>query len=327
MPRLLSVKSESWPIAGGFTISRGTKTEALVVLAEIRDGDAVGRGECVPYARYGETIEGVMTDIEARRDEIAAGLDRESLRAAMPAGAARNAIDCALVDLEAKLANRRAAEILGLAEPGPFITAYTLSLGEPDAMREAAAKSAGRPLIKVKLGGAGDDKRIQAVRDGAPEARLIVDANEAWTDDLFTINMTACARAGVELVEQPLPAGKDALLAGCERLVPICADESVHTSKDLADLADRYDAVNIKLDKSGGITEAVRMVEVAKQSGMTIMVGSMLATSLSMAPACLLAADAAYVDIDGPLLLTKDREPGLVFDGSTVMPPAPELWG
>lgn len=327
MPRNLSVTTESWPIAGGFTISRGTKTEVNVVLAEIRQGEARGRGECVPYARYGETVGGVLSAIEAQTAAIAGGIDRDALRNAMPAGAARNALDCALIDLEAKLSGRSAAAVLGLAEPEPFITAYTLSLGTADAMADAARAARDRPLIKVKLGGAGDADRIRAVRANAPEARLIVDANEAWTDALFDENMTACVAAGVELVEQPLPADADGALATLERPVPVCADESVHTAKDLAALADRYDAVNIKLDKSGGLTEALSMVDIARKSGMTIMIGSMLATSLAVAPACLIAEHAAFVDIDGPLLLAKDRKPGLVIDGSWVTPPSPRLWG
>jgi len=327
MTRSLQAKAESWPIAGGFTISRGTKTTADVVVVEVRDGDRVGRGECVPYARYGETVDGVIAAVSAMTGAIANGLTRKDLRMAMAAGAARNALDCALVDLEAKLAGRSAAEILGLTPPVSTITAFTLSLGTPDSMNEAAKAAAARPLIKVKLGGAGDDARIRAVRAGAPNARLIVDANEAWSDDLFAINLTACAEVGVELIEQPLPAGNDAYLATIAHPVPICADESVHTSDDLAALADRYDAVNIKLDKSGGITEAARMVATAGELGLTVMVGCMLATSLAMAPAYLLTGAATFVDIDGPLLLARDREPGLVFDGSRVYPPAPELWG
>jgi len=327
MTRSLQAKAESWPIAGGFTISRGTKTTADVVVVEVRDGDRVGRGECVPYARYGETVDGVIAAVSAMTGAIANGLTRKDLRMAMAAGAARNALDCALVDLEAKLAGRSAAEILGLTPPVSTITAFTLSLGTPDSMNEAAKAAAARPLIKVKLGGAGDDARIRAVRAGAPNARLIVDANEAWSDDLFAINLTACAEVGVELIEQPLPAGNDAYLATIAHPVPICADESVHTTADLASLTGLYDMVNIKLDKTGGLTEALRMRDRARELGFGVMVGCMVGTSLGMAPAVLLAQDADYVDLDGPLLLARDRSPALEYSQSTVSPPRPDLWG
>ncbi|MBB4303106.1 L-alanine-DL-glutamate epimerase-like enolase superfamily enzyme [Rhodobium orientis] len=327
MTRTLSATSESWPIAGGFTISRGTKTTAEVVVAKVTEGGHTGRGECVPYARYDETVEGVIADIEKFAGAVASGLTREALQTAMPAGAARNALDCALLDLEAKTSGKSAADILGISPPAEAVTAYTISLGTPDKMAADARAAAHRPLIKVKLGGAGDVERIRAVRANALGARLIVDANEAWTDDLFAPNMEACKAAGVELVEQPLPAGNDAMLASLAHAAPVCADESVHISDGLADLADRYDAVNIKLDKAGGITEALKMAKLAQDLGLTVMVGSMLATSLAVAPAYLLSGYAAFLDIDGPLLLAKDREPGLAFDGSTVRMPDPALWG
>ena len=235
-PRL-SVAVECFPIAGSFTISRGSRTEAVVVTATITDGAATGRGECVPYARYGESVEGVAAAIEAMAGAVADGLDRAALQGAMPAGAARNALDCALLDLEAKRSGRSAAALLGLAAPGPLVTAYTLSLGTPESMGAAAAAAATRPVLKIKLGGAGDPERIRAVRAGAPDARLIVDANEAWTDALYAENMAACAAAGVALVEQPLPAGADDLLASLDRPVPVCADESLHTAADVPALA------------------------------------------------------------------------------------------
>ncbi|MCW2310255.1 N-acetyl-D-Glu racemase DgcA [Rhodobium gokarnense] len=327
MTRTLSATSESWPIAGGFTISRGTKTTAEVVVATVTEGGNKGRGECVPYARYDETVEGVIADIEKFAGAVADGLTRADLQTAMPAGAARNALDCALLDLEAKMSGKSAADILGISPPAEAVTAYTISLGTPDKMASDARAAAHRPLIKVKLGGAGDVDRIRAVRANALGARLIVDANEAWTDELFAPNMEACKAAGVELVEQPLPAGNDAMLASLAHAVPVCADESVHISDGLADLADRYDAINIKLDKAGGITEALKMAKLAGDLGLTVMVGSMLATSLAVAPAYLLSGYAAFLDIDGPLLLAKDREPGLSFDGSTVKMPEPALWG
>jgi L-alanine-DL-glutamate epimerase-like enolase superfamily enzyme len=325
--RLTSVV-EHWPIAGTFTIARGSKTEAVVVVATIVDGDGhVGRGECVPYARYDETPASVMAEIEAIRPDVEAGLDRFELLSAMPAGAARNALDCALIDLEAKATGTGAAALLGLDGPEPLITAYTLSLGSPESMNAAARAAAHRPLLKIKLGGAGDAERLAAVRAGAPGARIIVDANEGWTVDLWDEAMSACVSAGVTLIEQPLPADADDALARLPRPVPVCADETAHTSADVPRLAALYDAVNIKLDKTGGLTEALRMAAAADAAGLKLMVGCMLATSLAMAPAVLLAQTAETVDLDGPLLLARDRVPGLRYDGSTVFPPGPELWG
>ena len=327
MTRRLEVAVERWPIAGGFTISRGTKTEAVVVVATISENGIAGRGECVPYARYGETVEGVREAIAAVADAVGAGLTRQELATRMPAGAARNALDCALWDLEAKRAGEPAWQRAGLARPRPLITAYTLSLGTPEAMHEAARKAAHRPLLKVKLGGDGDAERIAAVREGAPGARLIVDANEGWSTADIEPMLAACAAAGVELVEQPLPADADEVLAAIARPVVVCADESAHDRGSLAALSARYDAVNIKLDKTGGLTEALAMADAAAADGLKIMVGCMLATSLAMAPAMLVAQQADWVDLDGPLLLARDRDPGLRYDGSEVHPPDPALWG
>ncbi|MBN9018839.1 MAG: dipeptide epimerase [Rhizobiales bacterium] len=326
MAPALTVAVERWPIAGRFVISRGARTEATVVVATITEGVLRGRGECVPYPRYGETVDGVVAAIEAMGAAIAAGMDREALCAAMPAGAARNAIDCALWDLEAKRSGISVAAQLGL-DPKPLVTAYTLSLGTPAEMEAAAAKASDRLLLKVKLGGEGDAERIAAVRRGAPQARLVVDANEAWTEATFDSAMRACVAAGVELIEQPLPAGHDQLLATVDRPIAICADESLHVATDLADLAGRYDAVNVKLDKAGGLTEALLLVKAAKQAGMGVMVGCMVGTSLAMAPAVLLAQDADFVDLDGPLLLARDRDDALAYPGSLVSPPTPALWG
>ncbi len=323
----LTGRIERWPIAGAFTISRGAKTEAIVVVAELRSGDHVGRGECVPYARYGETPEAALAALEAMRAPLAGGLDRSALQAAMQPGAARNALDCALVDLEAKISGKRAWELFGSAAPRPATTAYTISLGTPEAMAEATAKAASRPLLKIKLGGDGDDARIAAVRRAAPNAELIVDANEAWTPDNLARNLAACADAGVTLVEQPLPAGHDEALATIARPIVVCADESVHDRTSLAALRGRYDAVNIKLDKTGGLTEAMAMAQDAQALGLQIMVGCMVATSLAMAPAILLTPFARFIDLDGPLLLARDRDDGLRYDGSTVYPPEPALWG
>ncbi|MCJ2025332.1 N-acetyl-D-Glu racemase DgcA [Methylobacterium sp. J-067] len=327
MVRRLSLSVERFPIAGAFTISRGSRTEIAVVVARIEDGAHAGRGECVPYPRYGESVESVSALIEAQADVLAGGIDREALAQLMPAGAARNALDCALLDLEAKRSGRRAWEILGLPAPAPATTAYTLSLGTPESMGEAARKAASRPLLKVKLGGDGDPERIAAVRAGAPDSRLIVDANEAWRPSNVEANLAACLAAGVALIEQPLPAGEDALLADIPHLVPVCADESLHDRAGLDALAGRYDAINIKLDKTGGLTEAVMLANEARARGLTVMVGCMLGTSLGMAPATLLTGGAAFIDLDGPLLLARDREPPLRYEGSTIFPPDPDLWG
>ena len=323
----LTVRTERWPIAGAFTIARGAKTESQVVIAEASDGMHTGLGECVPYARYGETIAGVAAAIEAMGAALAEGLDRQALQAAMPAGAARNALDCALWDLEAKRGGQPVHALAGLAAPRALVTAYTISLGAPDAMAAAAAQAAARKLLKVKLGGEGDAARIAAVRTAAPTAELIVDANEAWDRVNLGENLAACADAGVTLVEQPLPSGDDAALTSIARPIPVCADESVHDRASLRSLVGKYDAVNIKLDKTGGLTEALAMAREAERLGFSLMVGCMVATSLSMAPAMLVAQRARVVDLDGPLLLARDREHGLRYEGSLVYPATPELWG
>jgi L-alanine-DL-glutamate epimerase-like enolase superfamily enzyme len=332
-PLALTLAAERWPIAGTFAISRGAKTEALVVVAELSDGQGFrGRGECVPYARYGESVDSVMAAIETMRSELAAGLDRTGLQTAMKPGTARNALDCAFWDLEAKRAGRPVHELAGLPAPHSLTTAFTISLAEdPAEMAASAAKAAGRALLKIKLGGSdtqgGDPARIAAVRAVAPNAALIVDANEGWTDGNLAANLEACARASVVLVEQPLPEGRDAALAGMTRPIPVCADESVHDRESLSGLKGKYDAVNIKLDKTGGLTEALALAQAATQGGFVLMAGCMVATSLAMAPAMLLAQSARFTDLDGPLLLAKDRTPGLRYAGSLVYPPDPALWG
>ncbi len=324
----LSAQIERWPLAGAFTISRGSKTEAVVVTVELRDGTHRGRGECVPYARYGETPDGVVAAIEAMRAALRSGLARAALQTAMPAGAARNALDCAIWDLDAKRAGRPVHELAGLTAPKPRVTAYTISLDAPAAMAEAAKRAASRPLLKVKLGGGGDDgERIATVRRAAPKAELIVDANEGWGEHDLQRNLAACADAGVTLIEQPLPEGRDAALARIARPIPICADESVHDRASLDALAGKYDAVNIKLDKAGGLTEALALAAAAERRGLTVMVGCMVATSLAMAPAMLVAQRARLVDLDGPLLLAGDRPDGLRYEGSLIYPPEPALWG
>jgi L-alanine-DL-glutamate epimerase-like enolase superfamily enzyme len=327
MPLSLSIRTERWPIAGRFAIARGAKTEAEVVIAELSDGRVAGRGECVPYARYGETIVGVAAAIEAMRAKLADGLERAALQRAMPAGAARNALDCAFWDFAAKASGRAAHDLAGLSPPRALVTAYTISLDTPDAMAEAARKASSRKLLKVKLGGGDDAARIRAVRTAAPGAELIVDANEGWRAENLGENFAACAAAGVTLIEQPLPANNDGALAGIARPIPVCADESVHDRASLASLAGKYDAVNIKLDKTGGLTEALLMARDAEQLDFSIMVGCMVATSLSMAPAMLVAQRARVVDLDGPLLLARDREHGLRYEESLVHPATRELWG
>ena len=324
---MLAARIERFPIAGSFTISRGAKTEAVVVVAEVSDGTHTGRGECVPYPRYNETPEAALKALRGLSDAVAAGLDRQALQAALPASAARNALDCAFIDLEAKRARVRAWDLLGRAGPTPCITAYTISLGSPAAMAEASVKAAPRPLLKIKLGGDGDSERIAAVRKAAPNCELIVDANEAWSPSGLERNLAACADAGVTLVEQPLPTGWDDMLGRIRRPVKVCADESAHDRKSLVELRGRYDAINIKLDKTGGLTEALDMADAAKALGFDIMVGCMVATSLAMAPAMLLAPMARVIDLDGPLLLARDREGGLRYDGSLVYPPDAALWG
>jgi L-alanine-DL-glutamate epimerase-like enolase superfamily enzyme len=281
----------------------------------------------VPYPRYGETPEATLKALEAIREAVSDGFDRQALQTAMPAGAARNALDCAFVDLEAKRSGKRAWDLLGRPAPQPCTTAYTISLGSPNAMAAATAKAAHRPLLKIKLGGDGDGERIAAVRRAAPKSELIVDANEAWTPSDLERNLAACAEAGVTLVEQPLPSGWDDMLGHIRRPVRVCADESVHDRKSLEGLRGRYDAVNIKLDKTGGLTEALAMADAANAVGFDIMVGCMVATSLAMAPALLIAQGARYVDLDGPLLLARDREPGLPIAGALIEPPPAELWG
>jgi L-alanine-DL-glutamate epimerase-like enolase superfamily enzyme len=327
MTRILTVEAERFPIAGVFAISRGSKTEAEVLTCTIRDNGLVGRGECVPYRRYGETMETVRAAIEAMGNAIASGMTRSALREALPPGAARNAIDCALWDLEAKRSGRPAWQAICAAAPAPLVTAYTLSLGEPEVMAAQARANASRPLLKVKIGGEGDIARIRAVTGAAPESRIILDANEGWTDGNIAENLAAAAELGVALIEQPLPAGRDAILADIHHPVPICADESVHAAKDLSALRDRYDAVNIKLDKAGGLTEALELRDEARRLSFSVMVGCMVGTSLAMAPAVLLAQDADFVDLDGPLLLARDRTPGLIYEGSWVSPPEASLWG
>ena len=319
----ISVTRDVFRLAEVFTISRGSRSEARVLTVHVSDGAHRGRGECVPYVRYGETLESV----EAQIAGLPGGIDRVALQEALPPGAARNAVDCALWDLEAKRAGRRVWELAGLAAPRPVVTAYTLSLDSPGAMRAQAARNAHRPLLKIKLGTSDDMPRLEAVRRGAPDARIIVDANEGWSAEVYADLAPHLLRLGVALVEQPLPAGADDALAEMERLVPVCADESCHDLASLPGLRGKYDAVNIKLDKTGGLTEALALREVARAEGFGIMVGCMVGSSLAMAPATLVAQGADVVDLDGPLLLAEDRDDALTFDAAGVHPPGAALWG
>jgi L-alanine-DL-glutamate epimerase-like enolase superfamily enzyme len=326
-PQRLRVVRQSWKLAQPFAISRGSRTVAEVVVAEISDGDARGRGECVPYPRYGESVDGVVRALEAMVGAVFSGLDRAELQAAMPPGAARNALDAAFWQLDAGRANCSVAALAGLGPLHPVVTAYTLSLDTPERMGAAAATHRDRPLLKLKLTGDGDVERVEAVRRAAPASRLIVDANEGWAERHLIEVMPVLAGLGVELIEQPLPAGADDALAHVPHSIPVCADESCHTSADLDRLAGKYDAINIKLDKTGGLTEALALAAEARRRGFTIMVGCMIGTSLSMAPAMLVAQQATIVDLDAPLLLASDRAHGMRYDGSTLYPPEPALWG
>jgi len=325
--RTLEAFSENWPIRGSFRISRGAKTSADVVVVKITENGVTGMGECVPYPRYGESQATVLDEISVIRDAIMHGASRMDLLSVMAAGAARNAVDCALWDLEAKLTGKSIAQIAGIQPTGQLITAYTLSLDSPEKMAIAAAEQAHRPLMKLKLAGELDVERVAAVRNAAPKSRLIVDANEAWTMDMMEEYFPKMADLGVELIEQPLPAGADMALGEVVRPVPVCADESSHDTSTLDQVAPLYDFINIKLDKTGGLTEALMLAEAARDFGLGIMVGCMLGTSLGMAPAMLLGGFARFVDLDGPLLLDKDRPNGIQFDESVMFPPKPELWG
>lgn len=322
----LHVAVERFPIAGAFTIARGTKTEAVVVVAQVECGGHVGLGECVPYARYGESVDGVADAVRAQAGAVAGGATRQDLLAHMAAGAARNALDAALWACEARAAGRPVWQLAGLPEPAPVTTAFTLSLGDPASMAAAAASAAGRPLLKVKLGSEGDEERIRAVRAAAPGATLIVDANEGWREADLERRLAACAEAGVALIEQPLPADADAVLEGFASPVPLCADESFHGLDGLDAVARRYTFVNLKLDKTGGLTAAIGVARAARERGLGLMVGCMLGTSLGMAPAFLLTPWARFVDLDGPLLLARDRAPGFRYKGSQMQPAEPGVW-
>ncbi|MBL4750283.1 MAG: dipeptide epimerase [Amylibacter sp.] len=321
----ISVQRDVFKLAQVFTISRGSRTQADVLTVTVRQAGHVGRGECVPYARYGETMESV----EAQIKSLPASFDRVSLSGLLPAGAARNAVDCALWDLAAKQAGKPVWQLAGLpTAPGPEITAYTLSLDTPEKMQAQAAEHSYRPLLKTKLGGGDEDiSRIKGVRLGAPDTKIIVDANEGWTPELYAKLAPVLVELGVAMVEQPFPAGADDALLELERILPVCADESCHDSASLAGLKGKYDMVNIKLDKTGGLTEALALKQAAIAQGFQVMVGCMVGSSLAMAPALLVAQGVEVVDLDGPLLLGEDRNNPLQFDAHGVHPADRKLWG
>ena len=320
---MISVSSDTFRLAETFTIARGSRDEARVLTVTVARDGITGQGECVPYARYAESLESVSAQVRS----LPEGVTREALQSLLPAGAARNAVDCALWDLEAKAAGQRAWVLAGLARPEPLVTAFTLSLQAPDLMEAAAKRHAYRPLLKVKLGGEGDMARLEAVRRGAPQTPIIVDANEGWTADVYSELAPHLLRLGVRLVEQPLPAGEDDVLAEIERPLPVCADESCHDRTSLPSLKGKYDVINIKLDKTGGLTEALALRDAGRAEGYGIMVGCMVGSSLAMAPAVIVAQGAETVDLDGPLLLAEDRKAALLYDDRGVHPPDVALWG
>ena len=326
----LTIAHETWPMAGSFAISRGARTAADVVTVTLEDAHgAVGRGECVPYARYDESVQATMEALEAARSTIETGITRDQVPEVLGSYAGRNALDCALWDLEAKQSGTPVWQLAGLADPGTLETAYTLGIDAPEVMAEAAAQNAARPLLKLKMG-AGDGRdaeRLRAIREAVPDMRLIIDANEGWSPDTLPGLLEVCAEIDVALVEQPLPADNDSLLAQIERPIPVCADESAHDATGLHKVVGKYDVVNIKLDKTGGLTNALHFAEAARAEGLDLFTGCMLATSLAMAPAMLVAGLSSFVDLDGPLLLAEDRDPGIRFEGSLMYPAPPELWG
>ena len=328
MPYSLNIHTEAWPLAGAFRISRGTRKVSDVLMVEVNDGNYVGRGECFPYARYGEDIDSVQKQLNSVRSEIEHGLDRQALLNVLAPGAARNAVDCALWDLEAKRAGVRVWDLADLPAPEPVTTVYTLGVDEPAIMGERARENSDRPRLKLKMTGDGADlERVRNIHKNAPNARLVVDANEGWSIEQYLEYAPQFKELGVEMIEQPLPSTDDEQLSGVDRPIPVCADESCHDRATLKSLVGKYDMINIKLDKTGGLTEALNLRDAALKQGLSIMVGCMIGTSLAMAPGILVAQEAAIVDLDGPLLLAEDRAPGLSFTGSVIHPPEACLWG
>lgn len=323
----LSIRIERFPVRGTFNIARGPKRGVDVVVAKITHGRISGRGEATAIYYRGESAESIAAELIQLGEAVADGLTREELPALLPAGAARNALDAALWDLEAKRTGTAVWQRIGLPQPRPLLTAYTISLGEPEVMEAAARQMARRDLLKLKLSGTDDEARVAAVRRGAPGARIIVDANEAWGGCDIERTAHLFVKYDVELIEQPVPAGEESTLDHVRSPIPLCADESVHDLASLDACLGRFQLVNVKLDKAGGLTEAMRLIAAAKHAGMDVMTGCMLSTSLGIAPAFYAAMQGRYVDLDGPLLLARDRRPGMTFEGSSVHPPPAELWG
>ena len=326
-PQRLTVNRRNWALARPFATAREAGTAVDTVVADISDGDSRGRGEGVPMARFGEDVESVFATLNAQKGAVSAGLNRETLQAALPPGAARNALDCAFWAIEANRAFCAVADLAGIGTVKPVVTAFTLGLDTPGAMAELAAAQRARPILKLKLGAEGDAERVQAVRSAVPATRLIVDVNEGWTAAQLEAMLPVLVDCRVELIEQPLPADADGALSGLRSAIPLCADESCRTRADLDALDGRYAAINIKLDKAGGLTEALALAAEAKRRGLRVMVGGAIGTSLAVAPALLVAQQAEFVDLDGPLLLASDRVPGLRYEGSTIHPSGPEFWG
>lgn len=327
MLRSCSVSRRRWPLKAPFRISRGVKTAAETVMVELRRGDAVGRGEAVPYPRYGESVDGVVAELETVAGAFEAGEADEAVLAMLPAGAARNALDCALWDLRARETGRSVAAMTGLARPDRLACAVTVSLDEPEAMAAAARAIADAPLIKVKLNDELVEQRLLAVGQAAPHSRLIIDPNEGWTLDILRDAGPLLARMNIALIEQPLPADDDFGLEGFVASAPVCADESVHTAEDLGTLRGRYQAVNIKLDKTGGLTEAIRLLAEARRLGFMVMTGCMVCSSLGIAPALHIAGASDFADLDGPWWLAGDWPCGVSLEGGWMSPPATGFWG
>jgi L-Ala-D/L-Glu epimerase / N-acetyl-D-glutamate racemase len=322
----IEAEKEIWPLKEPFRISRGSRTEAQVVVVKVSDGAHTGRGECVPIARYNQSTDSVLAQIESIKAEK--GFDRYILQTLLPAGAARNALDCALWDLEAKISGKRVWELANIPIVDQVETSFTISLDTSEKMGAAAKASATSPILKLKLGGDSLDlARIEAVREVAPNARLLVDANESWSPEHYRKIVPALKELGVELIEQPFPADADEVLESLDHPIPICADESCHTTADLPRLTNRYEILNVKLDKTGGLTEALRLCQRARESGFKLLIGCMVCTSLGIAPVRLLASTADYVDLDGPLLLARDRLHSLSYHNGKMSVPPRDLWG
>ena len=322
----IEAHEQSWPLDKPFRISRGTRTEARVIVVTVTDGQHIGRGEAVPIRRYNQSPVSVLTQIESI--ERGQSLDRRQVQKLLPPGAARNALDCALWDLEAKISGKRAWELANIPFAHEVETSFTIGLDMPAAMAEVAKANATAPILKLKLGGDDPDvARVEAVRGAAPVARLLIDANESWTPGHYCNLVPSLRQFGIELIEQPFPADADKVLETLDRPIPVCADESCHTTADLPRLTNRYEMVNVKLDKTGGLTEALLLTECAREAGFKLLIGCMVCTSLGIAPARLLASTADYVDLDGPLLLAGDRHHGLSYLAGKIGIPSRELWG